>query len=91
MRGVPKWVGGTHANCATEASGGAPHGATKRVRGVPKWVAMMVRMTAVMMMMTMMTAMMMLTMLTMTTTGAHLLIYPWTDEPRQGPMQKEQC
>eukprot|EP00959_Pyramimonas_sp_CCMP1952_P179639 3756121-Pyramimonas_sp.AAC.1 len=26
-----------HANCATGILDGAPHGATKRVRGVPKW------------------------------------------------------
>ena len=30
-------VGGRHASPATEAFGGAPHGATKRVRGVPNW------------------------------------------------------
>ena len=28
---------GRHANPATRAFGGAPDGATKRVRGVPKW------------------------------------------------------
>ena len=27
-----------HANPAIGAFGGAPYGATKRVRGVPKWV-----------------------------------------------------
>ena len=31
--------GGTHANPATGTFGGAPYGATNRVRGVPKWVA----------------------------------------------------
>eukprot|EP00959_Pyramimonas_sp_CCMP1952_P215504 4508467-Pyramimonas_sp.AAC.1 len=36
---VPKWVAGTHVITATGAFGGAPNGATKRVRGVPKWVA----------------------------------------------------
>eukprot|EP00959_Pyramimonas_sp_CCMP1952_P251964 5264669-Pyramimonas_sp.AAC.1 len=28
---------GRHASCATGTLGGAPHGATKPVRGVPKW------------------------------------------------------
>ena len=28
---------GRNANPATEAFGGTPYGATKRVRGVPKW------------------------------------------------------
>ena len=31
-----RWAGRTHANCAIGALGGAPYGATKRVRGVPK-------------------------------------------------------
>eukprot|EP00959_Pyramimonas_sp_CCMP1952_P188372 3939380-Pyramimonas_sp.AAC.1 len=31
-------MGWSHANMATGALGGAPYGATKRVRGVPKWV-----------------------------------------------------
>ena len=35
-----RWAGRTHANCATGAFGGAPHGATNRVRGVPEWVSM---------------------------------------------------
>eukprot|EP00959_Pyramimonas_sp_CCMP1952_P262588 5490758-Pyramimonas_sp.AAC.2 len=35
MRGVPKWVWGTHAGGGSGASGGAPSGATKHVRGVP--------------------------------------------------------
>ena len=30
-------VGGTHVDTATGAFGGAPYGATKRVRGAPKW------------------------------------------------------
>ena len=34
--GVPKWVRWAHANAAIWAFGGAPYGATKRVRGVPK-------------------------------------------------------
>ena len=29
---------GRHARSATGAFGGAPYGATKRVRGVPKWM-----------------------------------------------------
>ena len=36
MRGVPKWAGGRFADSATGAVGGAPHGARKRARGVPK-------------------------------------------------------
>ena len=32
--------GGLHAACATGAFGGAPYGATDRVRGVPKWWSM---------------------------------------------------
>ena len=28
---------GRHAGCATWTLGGAPYGATKRVRGVPQW------------------------------------------------------
>ena len=36
MRGVPKLSGRPHANLATWAFGGAPYGATNRVRGVPK-------------------------------------------------------
>ena len=38
---------GRHASCATEAFGGVPYGATKRVRGVPKcegvpkWVSLL--------------------------------------------------
>ena len=34
-----RWAGRTHVNCATGAFGGAPYGATNRVRGVPKCVA----------------------------------------------------
>eukprot|EP00959_Pyramimonas_sp_CCMP1952_P218505 4570050-Pyramimonas_sp.AAC.1 len=34
---VPKWVRWCHANATTGAFGGASHGATKRVRGVPTW------------------------------------------------------
>ena len=34
-----RWAGWTHVNAATGAFGGAPYGATNRVRGVPKWVA----------------------------------------------------
>ena len=37
VRGVPTWVWGAHAGGGTGAFGGAPHGATKRVRDVPKW------------------------------------------------------
>ena len=37
LRGVPTWVRCPHANAATVAFGGVPYGATKRVRGVPKW------------------------------------------------------
>eukprot|EP00959_Pyramimonas_sp_CCMP1952_P469888 9495731-Pyramimonas_sp.AAC.1 len=36
VKGVPKQVAVTHAICATGAFGGAPCGATGRVRGVPK-------------------------------------------------------
>ena len=36
---TPPLVGDPHANCATGTFGGAPSGATKRVRCVPKWVA----------------------------------------------------
>ena len=32
-----RWAAETHVNPATGAFGGAPCGATKRVRGVPKW------------------------------------------------------
>ena len=32
-----RWAGRTHAVGATGAFGGAPDGATKRVRGAPKW------------------------------------------------------
>ena len=35
--GVLKWVALTHAACGAGAFGGAPCGATNRVRGVPKW------------------------------------------------------
>eukprot|EP00959_Pyramimonas_sp_CCMP1952_P447566 9371557-Pyramimonas_sp.AAC.1 len=38
--GVSNWVALTHASAATGAFGGAPFGATDRVRGVPKWVAL---------------------------------------------------
>ena len=37
VRDVPKNVVGKHAGPGTGAFGGAPYGATKRVRGVPKW------------------------------------------------------
>eukprot|EP00959_Pyramimonas_sp_CCMP1952_P017339 368186-Pyramimonas_sp.AAC.1 len=37
--GCSKWVRSPPAACATAAFGGAPCGATNRVRGVPKWVA----------------------------------------------------
>ena len=30
-----RWAGWAHANAASGAFGGAPYGATKRVRGVP--------------------------------------------------------
>eukprot|EP00959_Pyramimonas_sp_CCMP1952_P257912 5389921-Pyramimonas_sp.AAC.1 len=36
--GCAEWLRGTHADGGTGALGGAPYGATKRVRGVPKWV-----------------------------------------------------
>ena len=36
--GVPNRARGRHANAAIWAFGGAPCGATKRVRGLPKWV-----------------------------------------------------
>ena len=36
--GVPKWVWGAHAGGGTGAFGGAPYGATTRVRGVLNWV-----------------------------------------------------
>eukprot|EP00959_Pyramimonas_sp_CCMP1952_P335099 7016814-Pyramimonas_sp.AAC.1 len=32
-------MAGTYVGTATGAFGGAPNGATKRVRGVPEWVA----------------------------------------------------
>eukprot|EP00959_Pyramimonas_sp_CCMP1952_P232117 4850654-Pyramimonas_sp.AAC.1 len=35
---VPNWVRRCHADATTMAFGGAPHGATNRVRGVPNWV-----------------------------------------------------
>eukprot|EP00959_Pyramimonas_sp_CCMP1952_P160050 3347571-Pyramimonas_sp.AAC.1 len=35
--GVTQWARVTHANADTGAFGGAPHGATKRVRGVLEW------------------------------------------------------
>ena len=31
------WAGETHASAASGALGGAPYGATNRLRGVPKW------------------------------------------------------
>eukprot|EP00959_Pyramimonas_sp_CCMP1952_P029401 617186-Pyramimonas_sp.AAC.1 len=34
--GVPKRARRSHANCTSGTFGGAPYGATKRVRGVPK-------------------------------------------------------
>eukprot|EP00959_Pyramimonas_sp_CCMP1952_P304881 6380962-Pyramimonas_sp.AAC.1 len=33
---APEWMCGTHAGTPTRTFGGAPHGATKRVRSVPK-------------------------------------------------------
>ena len=38
--GCAEMGGGTHANPATGTLGGAPYGATNRVRGVPKWGSM---------------------------------------------------
>eukprot|EP00959_Pyramimonas_sp_CCMP1952_P062900 1315109-Pyramimonas_sp.AAC.1 len=35
LRGVPKWARWAYANAGMWAFGGAPDGATKRVRGVP--------------------------------------------------------
>eukprot|EP00959_Pyramimonas_sp_CCMP1952_P432474 9056432-Pyramimonas_sp.AAC.1 len=32
------WCVGTHAGGGSEAFGGAPYGATERVRGAPTWV-----------------------------------------------------
>eukprot|EP00959_Pyramimonas_sp_CCMP1952_P216938 4536915-Pyramimonas_sp.AAC.1 len=32
-----RWAGWAHADAATGAFGGAPHGATNPVSGVPKW------------------------------------------------------
>ena len=41
--------GGTHADPATGAFGGAPYGATNRARGAPKLMAIMVTIKAMMM------------------------------------------
>eukprot|EP00959_Pyramimonas_sp_CCMP1952_P060627 1266292-Pyramimonas_sp.AAC.1 len=36
---MPTLVCGTHAGGPTGGFGGAPYGATKRMRGVPNWVS----------------------------------------------------
>ena len=37
VRGVRRHGAGDHADAANGAFGGVPYGATKRLRGVPKW------------------------------------------------------
>ena len=61
----------THADVASGALGGAPYGATKRVRGVPKGVMMTMMMCGARVMMMMM--MMMMMMIGLSTLRSHTI------------------